>query len=200
MRQRTDSRRQAILAAAWKVFKSQGYEKASMLEIAIKAKCTKATLYGYFRSKNELFTAALESTLSDASVGMIQELEGAGSIADRLQAFARVHMRYRLSSDMVAVDRILTEAARDPKLSAMREEKSLGRRKRIAEVLQAEMQMGLLRASDPVQAAGHLLALIEFDLVERRMRRDKDVPEAAIDEHIASAIDVFLRAYRIEGL
>ena len=55
MRVRTEARRETILNTAAQVFMEMGYERASMAEIAARVGGSKATLYGYFPSKEELF-------------------------------------------------------------------------------------------------------------------------------------------------
>ena len=57
-------KRVRILDAAEALFIRQGYVKTSMDEVAREAGVAKGTLYLYFKSKEELFLAALESELS----------------------------------------------------------------------------------------------------------------------------------------
>jgi AcrR family transcriptional regulator len=195
LRVKTDARRNTILAAAWDVFKAGGFDKASMDEIALKANCSKATLYSYFKSKQELFGSALEFALSDRSQEPFNLLTAPGAIADRLQSFARAHLEDRLSPDMIAVDRIVFEAAEHPGVYEMLKGKSRGRRKRIAEVLQVEMDAGRLRQAEPIRAAIHLIALIEFDLADRWLYGDKRITRAMIDEQVRLGVEAFMRAY-----
>src|SRR5580693_3108365 len=54
---RSDAKRRAILDVASEVFLAQGYATTSMSEIAAKLGGSKGTLYNYFRSKDELFSA-----------------------------------------------------------------------------------------------------------------------------------------------
>src|SRR5579871_1168537 len=60
--QRSDARRRAILEVGREVFLAQGYAAASMSEIAAKLGGSKGTLYNYFRSKEELFSAFIADT------------------------------------------------------------------------------------------------------------------------------------------
>ena len=55
-----DSRREAILDVAAEVFMEVGYSAASMSVIAARVGGSKGTLYNYFRSKEELFSAYVE--------------------------------------------------------------------------------------------------------------------------------------------
>src|SRR5262245_19486879 len=53
--------RQRILDAAYKLFRSKGYSRVSMDEIAAATTVTKRTLYYHFKSKDSLLAAVLES-------------------------------------------------------------------------------------------------------------------------------------------
>jgi AcrR family transcriptional regulator len=58
--QERELRKERILNGALKVFQKQGIEKATMDEIAKEADFGKATLYYYFESKEDIFSAILE--------------------------------------------------------------------------------------------------------------------------------------------
>jgi TetR/AcrR family transcriptional regulator len=54
-----DQRIQSILTAAKKVFFSKGYQRSTMDEIAFEAEISKPTIYQYFRTKDELYSALM---------------------------------------------------------------------------------------------------------------------------------------------
>ncbi len=54
-------RQERILTGALEVFKTKGLENATMEEIAVESGFGKATLYYYFGSKEEIFSAILEN-------------------------------------------------------------------------------------------------------------------------------------------
>lgn len=58
-----DLRRAEILAAAMKVFCRKGYENSRMDDVAAQAKIAKGTLYLYFKSKEEIYTAAMHEAI-----------------------------------------------------------------------------------------------------------------------------------------
>src|SRR5215475_15319229 len=58
------AKRRQILDGARAVFLSQGFDAASMGEIAREARVSKGTLYVYFESKEELFEAIVEEQCS----------------------------------------------------------------------------------------------------------------------------------------
>ena len=194
MRVRTDTRRNAIVAAAWQVFRGTGYERTRMSDIAVRAHLSKATLYGYFPSKQQLFTAAVDFALSAESETAFQYLIRSDTLRDRLFNFGTSHLKVRLSPDMLAVDRIVTAEAETSHIYEAFRERSRKRRSDIADVLVFEMNNGCLRRSDPLRAAIHLIGLIEFDVRDRRLFGDT-VSAAEIEEHIRDAIEAFMRAY-----
>ncbi|HEY2834957.1 MAG TPA: helix-turn-helix domain-containing protein, partial [Rhizomicrobium sp.] len=61
-----DERREAILKVAHTAFLSDGYAATSMSAIAAKVGGSKATLYYYFPSKEELFLAVIDEKCRDA--------------------------------------------------------------------------------------------------------------------------------------
>ena len=59
--EKREIRKKSILTGALEVFKSRGLENATMEEIAAESGFGKATLYYYFKSKEEVFSAILEN-------------------------------------------------------------------------------------------------------------------------------------------
>ena len=195
MRMKTDARRTGIAAAAWQVFRETGYERATMAEINARAGGSKATIYNYFASKDDLFAAALEYGLQDSTEEPFKLLAGGGPLPERLVRFALAYMASRLQPDMIAIDRILiAEAGRSNGFAALRE-KSFLKRRMIADQLEPEMAQGTLRDADPIRAAIHLLALIEADVLDRHLHGDRTLTAEAIAEQVHQGVDTFLRAY-----
>ncbi len=68
-----DARRQALLQAALNEFYEKGFFAARMDDIAARAELTKGTLYLYFKNKESLFQALIES-IGVANANRIEEL------------------------------------------------------------------------------------------------------------------------------
>jgi AcrR family transcriptional regulator len=68
------ARRRAILAVAGRLLDRQQYHDITMAEVARRCSLAKGTLYLYFRSKEELFLAALEEELAEWFDAMATEL------------------------------------------------------------------------------------------------------------------------------
>tara|TARA_B110000438_G_scaffold30528_2_gene29900 strand:+ start:110 stop:706 length:597 start_codon:yes stop_codon:yes gene_type:complete len=64
------TRQDRILAGALEVFKTKGFEGATMDEIASESGFGKATLYYYFHSKEEVFAAIMENGWEDLWISL----------------------------------------------------------------------------------------------------------------------------------
>ena len=199
MRVKTEARREAIASAAWQVFRENGYEGTTMSAVVARAGGSKATIYGYFDSKDELFAAALEHGLEGSSEEPLRQLAKPGPLAERLLRFARADLKSRLSPDMIAVERMLVAEAERSHVYEVLREKSFLRRRLVADRLEIEMEQGNLRDADPIRAAIHLLALIEFDARDWLLYGDRSVTPAMIEEQIHQGVAAFLRAYAPES-
>ncbi|MBN1422251.1 MAG: TetR/AcrR family transcriptional regulator [Planctomycetes bacterium] len=96
-----ERRRQAILAAARKLFWKQGYERATMPQIAAAAEVAAGTLYLYFPGKEALYAALLaegyerlEGALADAAGRGKSPRDRAKAMIDAFFAFARRYPEY----------------------------------------------------------------------------------------------------------
>ena len=108
MRIKTQHRREAIIQAAIAVFNEAGFERASMSEIAARLGGSKATLYGYFASKEDLYVAAMQEAIA-AQAGEISRILDPQKcdIAAVLQAFAIAYLEKVTSPDILANKRTM---------------------------------------------------------------------------------------------
>ncbi len=82
------ARRRAILVVAARLLDRQQYHRITMAEVARRCSLAKGTLYLYFRSKEELFLAALEEELSAWFDAVAIELELLSPGPDAPECFA----------------------------------------------------------------------------------------------------------------
>ncbi|MBV8684033.1 MAG: TetR/AcrR family transcriptional regulator [Caulobacteraceae bacterium] len=196
MRVRTEHRRQAIVGAAAAVFREKGFDRASMDAVAARVGGSKATLYGYFPSKAELFLAVVEDALLAPAVAPFDALSAQGDLRERLARFAGLHLEFRLQPDILALERLLIAASERSDLGGEIHARYVEpQMRRLGETLAAEMDSGRLRRADPQRAAKHFRLLAEGDLIERRLRGDGAVDETTVTTEVAEAVDAFLRAY-----
>src|ERR1700740_2417826 len=74
MKVRTAQKRESIIEAAAALFAEMGYERASMSELVKRLGGSKATIYGYFASKEALFEAVVRASATGHLSAGAQEL------------------------------------------------------------------------------------------------------------------------------
>jgi AcrR family transcriptional regulator len=83
----SEFRHAEILAAARRVFAARGYEGASVEEIARTAGVAKGTVYLYYRSKDEIYQAALREGLLALCAELRLRVQAARGVQDTIRAF-----------------------------------------------------------------------------------------------------------------
>lgn len=196
MRTKSDEKRREIVAAAWELFKEKGFERTTMADISERMRGSKATLYSYYNSKEQLFAAALEQVIRDPADVVFAHLVRPGKLKTRLLHFAQAMLEARLSEDLIAVEQaLITEARRSELGELLRARFVQPQWRRVSAALDREMVAGNLRKADPMIAAWHFRGLVEADLVERRLHGETTITAHEIKTAVETGVDVFLRAY-----
>jgi AcrR family transcriptional regulator len=89
-----DFRRGAILDAARRIFARKGFAAALVDDIAEEAGIAKGTVYLYFRSKDEIYIAALVQGVEALRAITAERVRAAGDLRSKLRAFAAVRLEY----------------------------------------------------------------------------------------------------------
>ncbi len=200
MRVRTDERRQTILDAAAAVFREQGFEGATMSAICQRAGGSKATLYGYFASKEELFVAVTTDAMHAERDELFEALTHEGDLRETLEHCGHAFLKLRLSSAALAIQRvILAQGARTELGKALYDYGPRPCWQRVADFMEEEMDAGRLRRTDPWVVATHLKGLLEADLSDRAMMGvEVTFSPERIRKAVSAGVDVFLRAYGVQ--
>ena len=195
---KSDSKRQAILENAYRLFRAQGFDGTSMAHITSEVGGSKATLYSYFPSKEELFVecmmAALENYMSDT----LRHLDASRRDPEAaLRNFGTSVLNFICSTEQVEVRRLMIAEASRSGTGKLFFDKLTALRAQISSFLDACMVSGLLRLDDPDLAADHLGALLEAEVLEPLLL---NVREGALGEGETAlaarrAVAAFLRAY-----
>lgn len=119
---RSEERRREILSAALTVFAEKGYAGTSIDDLARAVGLSKAGLYAYFASKEELFGAVLSSTPQmDAARDLLSGATGRGRPTDPegvFREFARGFLRvYDEPARLALLRLVLAEGGRSPDLA-----------------------------------------------------------------------------------
>jgi AcrR family transcriptional regulator len=83
-------RRTQIIEAALACFTRKGYNNTTMDDIVAESGLSKGSLYWYFKSKDELFEAAMLSVFMDVGEQAFTAMEECSTTADQLRAMAQV--------------------------------------------------------------------------------------------------------------
>jgi AcrR family transcriptional regulator len=82
-------RRAQIIEAALACFMRKGFNNTTMDDIVVESGLSKGSLYWYFESKDELFTAALVSLFVDVGEETVAAVEQCTTASDKLRALGQ---------------------------------------------------------------------------------------------------------------
>jgi len=198
MRTKSEEKREAILRVAAEVFRETGFERASMSEICARVGGSKATLYNYFPSKEELFFEVMfrsheaEFEATHNALDLTTE-----DIATSLRHFGERFVGLLYSEKLLPARRLIIAESGRSQLGRMCFERGPQRSQAaVSEFLSNAMSKGKLRQADPLVAALHLRGLLESELLDRFFFQTDDiVSKEEVKAVTHRAIDVFLAAY-----
>jgi AcrR family transcriptional regulator len=117
MAARAEKKRAQILDGARAVFLAKGFDGASMEAIAQAASVSKGTLYTYFKSKDELFTALIAAYQNRSLEETFRSLNKANDLRNNLETLARNYLDLVREPENLALLRVVVGAsARLPSL------------------------------------------------------------------------------------
>jgi len=90
----TERKRDAILDAARTVFSRESYAATSVDDVAAEAGIAKGTVYLYFKSKEELYLAALARDIRTFAAKAREMMESVPTFREKVEAFLRVRLEY----------------------------------------------------------------------------------------------------------
>jgi len=91
---KSEETRGRILAAAMELFRQQGFEAATMREIAVKAGVATGAAYYYFDSKDAIVLAFYDQAQKDMAPEMETALEATRDLRERLHKIIEVKLEY----------------------------------------------------------------------------------------------------------
>lgn len=199
-RHQPGSKAEAILAGAERAFLAGGFGAVTMDAIAREAGVSKATVYAHFTGKEELFGAVVAHVSERRFGGFSAEALDPGDIAASLTTIAHRFLSLVLSPEGIALNRIIVgEVTRFPVLGEVFWAAGPERhRAQIEAFLRRATAAGSLAVADPRLAAEQFVALARGEIHLRSLLRLEDPGDpAALDAAAASAVAIFLRAFRV---
>lgn len=198
MRVKTIEKRQEILNVASQAFQELGFEGTSMSEICTRVGGSKATIYNYFSSKEELFFEVMYDITDkefEAVVVLLSEVRP--DMRETLLAFGKGLLKLLYSPDVVAARRMMIAESGRSDLGRRCFERGPKRAQdHLAIYLFTLMQAGKLEDRDPHIAARHLLGLLESEIYELFMLKVQDkLGKKEMELIVTRAVDVFMAGY-----
>jgi len=193
---------ESILAAAQRTFLTNGFGAASMDAIAREAGASKATVYAYFASKEELFGAVVARESERYAAEFSSLALDPGDVAASLQAIAERFLHLLLSPEVLVLNRIIVgEVTRFPALAEVFWRAGPERTRIQTEgFLRRAAEAGALDVPDPRLAAEQFASLVRGELHLRALLGLIEPADAAAISTAASrSVATFLRAFAIEA-
>jgi AcrR family transcriptional regulator len=198
---KSDQRRDRILSVAKTLFFEVGYANATMNEIAARVGGSKATLYAYFKSKEDLF-AAIITGHCEKMHDILRPHIGTKDIANSLKLLSREILTTILSDANVrTIQLMVEEAQRNPQLAQMFQQKiDENGRKAFNALLREAHVSGQIDVPDTEEAAVLFKSLLMGDLAFKRILSVIPEPdEATLNARIERAVSVFMAYYGAKG-
>ncbi|WP_339310914.1 TetR/AcrR family transcriptional regulator [Paenibacillus sp. FSL M7-0896] len=197
MRTKSENKRKEIIDVALQLLKESASHDVSMSEISARVGGSKATLYNYFSSKQEVFAELVKQSVQPELTTIKSILTENDDLKTVLQIFGEHYLHQRCSPDTIAINRMLIgESARSDIGILFFEE---GQRK-VLDLLSAhfekEMNARKMKMRNTGMVVSHYIALIESELVEKCLfGMIEDPSDAQISGCVERGVGVFLDAY-----
>lgn len=159
--QRKLDRRNAIIAAARQSFLENGYAATSMSGLLKSLGGSKATLWSFFRTKEELFAAVIDDATMAFHNLLDHELSPTGDLETTLVGFCRKFMQALSTPESLAIWRlVVAESKRFPEVRHVFNARAARHMQdALRHFLIAHIQAGHLRDEDPAMMAYILTTL-----------------------------------------
>jgi AcrR family transcriptional regulator len=201
MRVRTEEKRLEIVRIATELFEQNGFDRTSMSMISEKVGGSKATLYGYFSSKEELLQAVLSYDVTQEAERLMNELLSGKDLRDGLIRLGIEYMTRRLSNIPISNVRMVATQPSDSTIGKVFFETVLEPAwQRLARRFERLMDEGVLNRAEPWVAAMHWKGLNEWDMFEKRLLGAiTEGDPKTIRKASTLAADAFLKLYGTEA-
>jgi AcrR family transcriptional regulator len=192
------AKRRQIIEGARLVFLAQGFDAASMDEIARAAGVSKGTLYVYFKNKEELFAAIVRSECASQAEQIFDLDPGDHDVAAVLRRVGTGYVNFRVRK-VTPLRTVVAIAERMPEFGRNFYETGPARGiDALASYLRAQVNEGVLAVEDCEVAAAQFLDACQSTLFIPVLLNFGAPPDEAEIEHVVGiAVRMFLAAYQV---
>jgi AcrR family transcriptional regulator len=194
------AKRRQIVEGARQIFLSQGFDAASMNDIARAAGVSKGTLYVYFADKEQLFAAIVEHECSSHAEDVFDLDPSDRDVETALIRFGNAYVGFLCRPEKASALRTVTAIAdRMPEIGRTFYETgpAVGIA-RLAAYLRAQTEAHVLAVDDFEVAAAQFLDACQSTLFKPVLFNFRKAPgPEQIDHVVRIAVRTFLAAYRV---
>src|SRR5580658_8527853 len=192
------AKRRQIMEGARKVFLAEGFDGASMNDIARIAGVSKGTLYVYFASKEQLFEALIREERRQQAERLTDFSLEHGDVRASLFEFGCKLIEMMSRPDTLAhVRTVIAASHKFPQLGrAFYEAGPCFGANRLSGYMRRMNEEGVLRIADVERAGWQFLELCQAGTFKPLLFRMVDeLTPAQIEAGVGGAVDVFMAAY-----
>ncbi|WP_371346785.1 TetR/AcrR family transcriptional regulator [Ancylobacter sp. IITR112] len=192
------SKRRDIIDGARKVFFEKGFDAASMDEVAKAASVSKATIYVYFSSKEELFEALVHNDRARSAEQLFEFDPSIDDVESLLRRIGISFMTMMVQPDHIRLVRmVMSVAERFPRVGrTFFEAGPCQGGQRLANLLRQQADLGRLAIDDDLAAAYAFFNLCQSNQVKGLLFGVNAPPSPAeIAATVERAVRVFLAYY-----
>ena len=193
-------KRAAILEAAKRLFSNEGFNGASMDQIAAEAGVSKLTVYSHFGDKEALFSAAVRAKCEEMLPDDLFAQELKGPLRAQLKVIASAFFALISSDEAISTQRMMMALgqADDPLRKLFWEAGPQRTHDAFATFLQSRVEARELEIADVSRAAEQFFSLIKGEMHGRMIcGLCAKPPRGDVAAHIEATVDMFLRAYAV---
>lgn len=192
------AKRRDIIDGARRVFFEKGFDGASMDEVAKAASVSKATIYVYFSSKEELFEALVHNDRARSAEHLFVVEPAIDDVASLLRRIGISFMTMMVQPDHIRLVRmVIGVAEKFPRIGqTFFDAGPCHGGRRLADLLRQQADLGRLVIDDDLAAAYEFFNLCQSNRVKGLLFGigDQPTPEQ-IEETVDRAVRVFLSYY-----
>lgn len=196
-RVRTEEKRDEIVRVATDLFQQFGYDRCSMAVISEHLGGSKATLYGYFSSKEELLRAVLDCQVATDADHIMRDFPARDDLRESLIMLGTAYLNKRMSPlPLMNIRTIVTQPAESTMGKDFYDNIIRPAFHRLTEKFAALIEQGKLKEADPEVMMLHWKGLCDWDFFEQRLLGAIDGPDPKlVKKAVTLAADAFLMLY-----
>lgn len=194
---RAAKKRKAILDAAWSILVQEGYARASVDAVLAVCGGSKATIYSYFKSKEELFGQAMFARSTELADDVFHTFVEGDELTDTLYKFGRRYLSFYLNSELLEATRLATAEGKNLHFGRVFYKEGFQKNwEKVAAYLEKHIPPENLLEGQGWRAAMHLKGLLDGEtLLKRIWGASEQITADEIDSVVETAIIAFKRIY-----